>query len=180
MEVTARYVQSQAEAARRLTPHNVPDAYTPGGVKLEAHRNRFGSLEATIGAVHIRNAWNDASAEISSGASVRLEMDVDIPSHAAPALASATVRRADDLICLDTYTDVPAQPSDGRITLDIERLDLAAGEYVFDVGLYSADWTRTYDYHFGAYPFSVTGRAAGAGMMAPPLAWRVGAEVASR
>jgi len=180
MEVTARYVQSQAEAARRLTPHNVPDAYTPGGVKLEAHRNRFGSLEATIGAVHILNAWNDACSEIASGASVRLEMDVDIPAQAAPALASATVRRADDLICLDTYTEVPAQPSDGRITLDIERLDLAAGEYVFDVGLYSGDWHRTYDYHFGAYPFSVSGRAAGAGMMAPPLAWRVGAEAVTR
>ena len=180
MEVTARYVQSQAEAARRLTPHGVPDAYTPAGLKLEAHRNRFGSLEATIGAVHIRNAWNETCSEVSSGASVRLEMDVVIPQQAAPALASATVRRADDLICLDTYTEVPAQPSDGRITLDIERLDLAAGEYVFDVGLYSADWTRTYDYHFGAYPFSVTGRAAGAGMMAPPLAWRVGAGVVTR
>jgi lipopolysaccharide transport system ATP-binding protein len=180
MEVTSRYVQSQAEAARRLTPQRVPDAYTPAGVKLEAHRNRFGSLEATIGAVHIRNAWNETCSEISSGASVRLEMDVDIPAQAAPALASATVRRADDLICLDTYTEVPVQPSDGHITLDIERLDLAAGEYVFDVGLYSGDWTRTYDYHFGAYPFSVTGRASGAGMMAPPLAWRVGAEAVTR
>lgn len=180
MEVTSRYVQSQAEAARRLTPQGVPDAYTPAGVKLEAHRNRFGSLEATIGAVHIRDAWNDACSEISSGASVRLEMEVDIPPQAAPALVSATVRRADDLICLDTYTEVPTQPSDGRISLDIERLDLAAGEYVFDVGLYSSDWARTYDYHFGAYPFSVTGRAAGAGMMAPPLAWRVGAGMVTR
>ena len=61
-----------------------------------------------------------------------------------------------------------------------ERLDLAAGEYVFDVGLYSGDWTRTYDYHFGAYPFSVIGRAAGAGMMAPPLSWSVGAGVSTR
>ena len=112
--------------------------------------------------------------------SKRFKSGQTIASRHPVAIASATVRRADDLICLDTYTDVPAQPSDGRITLDIERLDLAAGEYVFDVGLYSADWTRTYDYHFGAYPFSVTGRAAGAGMMAPPLAWRVGAEVASR
>ena len=180
MEVTARYVQSQAEAARRLTPANVPDAYTPRGVKLEAHRNRFGSLEATIGAVHIRDAWNETSSQIASGGAVRLEMEVSIPQEALPALASATVRRTDDLICLDTYTEVAAQPSGGRIILDIERLDLAAGEYVFDVGLYSSDWTRTYDYHFGAYPFSVTGRAAGAGMMAPPLTWRVNAGVPAR
>jgi len=180
MEVTARYVQSQAEAARRLTPEGAPDAYTPAGVKLEAHRNRFGSLEATIGAVHIRNEWNEACVEISSGSAVRLEMEVSIPAAAAPALTSATVRRADDMICLDTYTVVRVQPADGRITLDIERLDLAAGNYVFDVGLYSADWTRTYDYHFGAYPFAVTGRAAGAGMMAPPLSWKVDAGMVAR
>jgi len=180
MEVTARYVQSQAEAARQLTPRDVPDAYTPGGVKLEAHRNRFGSLEATIGEVHIRNAWNEPCSEIASGGSIRLEMEVDIPRPAAPALASATVRRVDDLICLDTYTEVASQPDDGRIRLDIERLDLAAGEYVFDVGLYNGDWTRTYDYHFGAYPFRVTGRAAGAGMMAPPMSWRVDAGMVTR
>ncbi|HLW17479.1 MAG TPA: Wzt carbohydrate-binding domain-containing protein, partial [Actinomycetota bacterium] len=180
MEVTARYVQSQAEAARRLTPEGVPDAYTPAGVKLEAHRNRFGSLEATIGAVHIRNEWNEPSTEIPSGSVVRLEMEVSIPAPAAPAIVSATVRRADDMICLDTYTEVRAQPAGGRMTLDIERLDLAAGNYVFDVGLYSADWARTYDYHFGAYPFSVSGRAAGAGMMAPPLTWKAGAGVVAR
>ena len=180
MEVTARYVQSQSEAARHLTPADVPDAYTPAGVKLEAHRNRFGSLEATIGAVHLRDAWNHACTTIASGAAIRVEMNVDLPAAAQPALASATVRRVDDLICLDTYTEVPVQPENGRITLDIERLDLAAGEYVFDVGLYSADWSRTYDYHFGVYPFSVTGRAAGAGMMAPPLSWHVDAGVVAR
>lgn len=180
MEVTGRYVQSQAEAARHLTPEDVPDAYTPAGVKLVAHQNRFGSLEATIGAVHIRNTWNEPCSQITSGAGIRLEMEVDIPPNARPALASATVRRADDLICLDTYTEVPTQPESGRIGLDIERLDLAAGEYVFDVGLYSADWSRTYDYHFGAYPFSVTGPAAGAGMMAPPMSWRVDAGVVTR
>ncbi|TML81722.1 MAG: ATP-binding cassette domain-containing protein [Actinobacteria bacterium] len=180
MEVTARYVQSQAEAARRLTPRDVPDAYTPAGVKLEAHRNRFGSLEAQIGAVRILNAWNEPCSTMESGSPVRLEMDVAIPDNAAPAIASATVRRADELICLDTYSEVRAQPQGGRVTLHIERLDLAAGEYVFDVGLYSGDWTRTYDYHFGAYPFSVTGRAAGAGMMAPPLSWSVGAGVSTR
>jgi len=180
MEVTARYVQSQAEAARRLTPRDVPDAFTPAGVKLEAHRNRFGSLEAQIGAVRILNAWNEPCSTMESGSPVRLEMDVAIPDNAAPAIASATVRRADELICLDTYSEVRAQPQGGRVTLHIERLDLAAGEYVFDVGLYSGDWTRTYDYHFGAYPFSVTGRAAGAGMMAPPLSWSVGAGVSTR
>jgi len=180
MEVTARYVQSQAEAARRLTPEGAPVAYTPRGLKLEAHRNRFGSLEATITAVHIRNGWKEPSTQIESGAAIGLEFELDIPARATPAIATATIRRSDDLICLDTYADIPVPPEDGRISLEIERLDVAAGEYVFDVGLYSADWERTYDYHFGAYPFSVIGRKGGAGMMAPPIAWRVGAGVRTR
>jgi lipopolysaccharide transport system ATP-binding protein len=181
MEVTARYVQSQAEAARQLTPADAPDAFTPAGVLLRAHQNRFGSLEATIRSVHIRNALNEPATSIVSGGGVRLDIEVDLPPGAMPAIASATVRRADDLICLDTYTDVTEQPDGGRISLEIERLDVAAGQYVFDVGLYASDWARTYDYHFGAYPFSVTGgRPAGAGMMAPPLSWRVGSRVGAR
>jgi lipopolysaccharide transport system ATP-binding protein len=180
MEVTARYVQSQAEAAKALTPHDVPIAYTPAGVALEVHRNRFGSLEATINAVHIRNAWGEPSSQFVTGSPVQVELDATIPEGAAPAFVGATVRRADEMICLDTYTSVDAHPVEGRIRLDIERLDLAAGEYVLDVGLYSADWTRTYDYHFGAYPFTLTGRAAGAGMMAPPMSWRVDAGMMAR
>jgi lipopolysaccharide transport system ATP-binding protein len=180
MEVTARYVQSQAEAARRVTPEGVPDAYTPRGVKLEAHRNRFGSLEATIGAVHIRNGWKEPCTQIETGAAIGLDIEADISARSTPAIATATIRRSDDLICLDTYTEVRVPPEDGRISLEIERLDLAAGEYVFDVGLYSSDWNRTYDYHFGAYPFSITGPAARAGMLAPPIAWRVGAGVVVR
>jgi lipopolysaccharide transport system ATP-binding protein len=149
-------------------------------VKLEAHRNRFGSLQATIGAVHIRDAFNQTASEIVSGAPLRMEMDVSLPDTLTPAMASATLRRSDDLICLDTYTEVARPPEGGRLRLDIERLDLAAGQYVVDVGLYSGDWQTTYDYHFGAYPFTVTGRSGGAGMMAPPTAWRVGVGVVAR
>ena len=180
MEVTARYVQSQSEAARQLTPPGVSDAYTPRGMKLQAHNNRFGSMEATIGAVHILDGWKMPCTQIETGATIGLEIEVDIPARATPAIATATIRRSDDLICMDAYTDIPVPPEDGHISLEIERLDLAAGEYVFDVGLYGADWVRTYDYHFGAYPFSVVGRKGGAGMMAPPIVWRVGAGVRAR
>jgi lipopolysaccharide transport system ATP-binding protein len=171
MDVTARYVQSQADAAKHLTPYDTPISFTPAGVPLEVHRNRFGSLEATIDAVHIRNAWGEPTAELASGAQMRVEIDVVIPQETAPAFVGTTIRRADDLICLDAVHPIEGQPDGGRIILDIERLDLAAGEYALDVGIYSQDWTRTYDYHFGAYPFTIKGPPSRAGMMAPPLAW---------
>jgi lipopolysaccharide transport system ATP-binding protein len=131
MEVTARYVASQAEATRRITPHDVPVAYTPAGLPLTVH-------------------------------------------------VGATLRRSDELICLDTYTTVEAGTGPARARLNIERLDIAAGEYLLDVGIYSADWNRTYDYHFGAYPLTVLGPEPGAGMMAPPLSWQVEGSRVSR
>jgi lipopolysaccharide transport system ATP-binding protein len=173
MEVTARYVASQAEATRLITPHDVPVAYTPAGLPLTVHENRFGSMEATIAAVRIRDAWGEPTVQLMTGAPMLVEIDVEVPDSAGAAFVGATLRRSDELICLDTYTTVEAGTGPARARLNIERLDIAAGEYLLDVGIYSGDWNRTYDYHFGAYPLTVLGPEPGAGMMAPPLSWQV-------
>jgi lipopolysaccharide transport system ATP-binding protein len=173
MEVTARYVQSQAEETKSLTPRDVPVSYTPAGVTLEVHRNRFGSLEATISAVRIADAWGHPSSTLVSGSPMRVEISLDIPQNVAPASVGATLRRTDGLICFDTSTRVDYSDDGGRLILEIERLDVAAGEYMLDVGLYSPDWTRTYDYHYGTYPITIVGAPPGAGVMAPPLSWHV-------
>jgi lipopolysaccharide transport system ATP-binding protein len=173
MEITARYVASQADATKESTPHDVPVAYTLGGVPLRVHENRFGSMEAAITAVRIRDAWDEPAAQVLSGAPVIIEIDVDIPDAAGASFVGATVRRSDELVCLDTYTPVDAGTGRARVRLEIQRLDLAAGEYLLDVGIYSADWSRTFDYHFGAYPLTILGPEPGAGMMAPPMSWRV-------
>jgi lipopolysaccharide transport system ATP-binding protein len=140
-------------------------------VLLEVHRNRFGSLEGSLDAVRVADAWGEDCVRFRSGSGVRLEIEYSIPERPDTAYVSATIRRADDLICFDASTAIDAREGRGRVRLDIERIDLARGEYVFDVGIYSHDWARTYDYHFGAYPFSVEGPAAGAGLMAPPSSW---------
>lgn len=180
MEVTARYVASQAEATRRITPHDVPVAYTPAGLPLTVHENRFGSMEATIAAVRIRDAWGEPTVQLMTGAPMLVEIDVEVPDSVGAAFVGATLRRSDELICLDTYTTVEAGIGPARARLNIERLDIAAGEYLLDVGIYSADWNRTYDYHFGAYPLTVLGPEPGAGMMAPPLSWQVEGSRVSR
>ena len=177
MEVAGLYVQSQADAAKRMTPQDAPIAFTPDGTVLEAHRNRFGSLRGTIESVRILTAWDEPCARIDTGSPVRLQIDYSTPSAG---FISATIRRADEMICLDTVTTVPENDRHGRVILDVERLDLGGGEYVFDVGLYNQDWSETYDYHFGAYPFTVAGPSARAGLMAPPMQWRAHAEAVSR
>jgi hypothetical protein len=59
------------------------------------------------------------------------------------------------------------------MTADLERLDLAPGLYSFDVGLFSADWDRTYDFHKAAYELHVTGGDPSGAVWAPPVAWTV-------
>jgi homopolymeric O-antigen transport system ATP-binding protein len=178
MEVTARYVQSQAERTISSTPAGVAVAYTPAGVLLEPHRNRFGSLEATIEAVHVRDAWGDECTRLSSGAGLRVDVAIAVPESAFPCHVGVTVRRADNLICMDTYTTLES-PAD-RVRLDVERLDLGAGEYALDAGIYSEDWSKTYDYHYGAYPLSISGPGSGSGMMAPPVAWHISSKAVAR
>jgi len=171
MEVTARYVSSNAEQTRRLTPKDVPVTTTLGGVQLRTHENRFGSLEATITSVRVLDGWGQACSAVSSGSSVVVEMELDSPPSIHDCNAGVTLRRADDAVCLDAATVIAGGPVPQILRLEIERLDLAAGKYAFDVGLYSLDWSRTFDYHYGAYPLAVVGRAPGAGVLAPPMQW---------
>jgi hypothetical protein len=180
MEVTARYVQSQAEETKSLTPRDLPVSYTPAGVALEVHRNRFGSLEATISAVRVLDGWGHPSSTLVSGAPMRVEINLAVPQNVAPASVGATLRRTDGLICFDTSTRVDHSGDGSHLILEIERLDVAGGEYMLDVGLYSADWTRTYDYHYGAYAITIVGASPGAGVMAPPLTWHVDTKAAVR
>jgi lipopolysaccharide transport system ATP-binding protein len=173
MDVVTRYVQWQADATREITPATAPVAFTPAGERLEVHHNRFGSLEATIEAAWISDAWGEKRTTFQTGSGVRLEMDLAIPDAIGDAWASVTIRRSDDLVCMDTCSTISGHERTERVRVDIDRLDLAAGDYLLDIGLFNADWSRTFDYHYGAYGFKMTGPTPGAGMMAPPISWQV-------
>ena len=79
------------------------------------------------------------------------------------------------MICLDTSTLLTTRPGNEpqTVRLNIDRLDLAAGSYTFDVGLYSEDWASTYDYHWRAYSLRVDGPPPGPSLplLAPPVRW---------
>ena len=180
MEVTARYVSANAERARRSTPADAPTRETLDGTELRLHENRFGSLEATIGRVRMLDGWGQPCSAVSTASAVSIELEVELPAELHDVHVGVTLRRADDMVCFDAATLVSGETGRRSLRLDVERLDVAAGRYALDVGLYSLDWTTTYDYHYGAYPLSVVGPAGGAGLLAPPMRWtRPGADDAS-
>jgi lipopolysaccharide transport system ATP-binding protein len=93
-------------------------------------------------------------------------------------IASVTISRArDGLVCCDLSTEAAGVRlgrvgRDGlRVSLGLESLELAPGDYLMDVGIHSSDWEYAYDFHWQAYPLRVTGRSAGDGLLRPAHRW---------
>jgi lipopolysaccharide transport system ATP-binding protein len=165
--VVGQYEEAARERARAATP-----AANPGDGALRLGDNRVGTQEATIDAVELQP-------EISSGDGLAITLRMS--SRAAiddPIVSIAIRRRADDALCceLDTRTSgVSVGRIDGAATVGLafERLDLAPGEHVVDVGLYSADWDTVYDYHWHSYDLHVHGPGGVKGALRPPHDWTV-------
>jgi homopolymeric O-antigen transport system ATP-binding protein len=173
-EILSRYAVASSEMARAATPQDLDVAYTPDGVALRPGENRFGSQEGSLEAVRLTDWLGDPCSEIRPGEGVVLTCDV-VPPVGRDAVIGVSILRGDGVVCLETHTLILGGTIRARARLSIERLDLAPGQYSFEVGLYSADWSRTFDFHYGAYRFAVVGQPAGSGALAPPASWRVDA-----
>lgn len=174
-EVLQRYEQITTQETELLTPQHGEASHTPQGVLLELRRNRFGTQEASIEVVRLLGAFDLEHPAVPSGSPLRVEVVASIPEHLQPAAISLKlVRQADGLVCLDSSTTATAGSGQVTMRADIERLDLTPALYSFDVGLYSADWDRTYDFHKAAYDLQVTGGGPSSAVWAPPVSWMAG------
>ena len=89
-----------------------------------------------------------------------------------------SISRPDGTVCLDTNTlsarvAVAEVKGSGTIRLVIDRLDLAAGSYFVDVGVFESSWSHAYDYHWHVYQLTVGGCSAHKGILAPPCRWSI-------
>ena len=57
------------------------------------------------------------------------------------------------------------------IALHIERLDLSAGNYHVNVGLYHPSWSHAYEYHWDVYPLTIEADVRTSGTVSPPRSW---------
>lgn len=167
-DVAGEYADAMRSETMARTP--APEA---AGSRLELRRNRFGSQELTIERVSVPE-------EVECGAplSVTLEVALREEYEIVDPIASVTITRADDgVVGCDLSTEgagvrLGTVGSTGlRVSLGVERLDLAPGEYLVDVGVHDASWEYAYDFHWRAYPLRVTGRSAGNGMLRPGHRW---------
>jgi len=181
-QVLEEYIAFMEQSARQNTP-SLPAQSLAGGRVLQAGVNRFGSQELQITAVRLLDQQGRLVSELESGDSLRVELDYEAPKPIRAPLVGLSLHRSDGPLCLDTNTevaglDLPVLLGTGTVGLQIERLDLAGGDYNVSVGLYERDWASTYDYHWQVYPLKLTVAPSGKGVLHPPMQWSVGASVA--
>ena len=83
-------------------------------------------------------------------------------------------REQEDIVAITTADDrltLRADTEPRSILLELDRLDLAPGDYSISPGLYRTDWDHAFDYHWHAYPIRVTGSEGPKGMLSPPHRW---------
>ena len=156
----------------RRTPAVGPRALG-GGLELVARENRFGTFEMEIDSVTLK-----PGPILRSGGPMAVSIGYRAPARITSPVFVVSITREDGTVCLDTNTHLarvesPDLEGSGSIRFTIDRLDLAAGPYFLDVGVFEATWTHAYDYHWHAYPFTVEGAPDQKGLLAPPCSWKM-------
>ncbi|MEP4079127.1 ABC transporter ATP-binding protein [Haloferula sp.] len=177
-EIADAYESEMRKETLRLTPEMDVEV-SKGGVELEPKRNRFGAGGAKI--VNVRLV---PGAVVESGQSFAVEIFYEAKELLESPVFVVSVALADGTVCLDLNTQVARVPMPdlegaGMIRMDVDRLELAKGNYQVSVGIFRPDWKYSHDFHWAAYPLAVNGQAGGKGCMAPPVRWKLGKEVVS-
>lgn len=161
-EVVEAYVSDSASETRRRTPDHGRSSQAASGVELIPNKNRFGSQELQITDVRLLDRWGVSVREIESGSPLRVEIHYDAPSPTLAPIFKVCIFRQDGVECYNVNneresTSLRVVRGKGKITLDLERVDLNTGCYFVDVGAFVRDWAYAYDYHSRVYPLIVSG-----------------------
>ena len=177
-------------------PRRVVDAYRQAVAEAEgeAHREakrererdleagepppageRWGSRQAEVTAVRLRDATGHERYHFASGEQVAIEIDVQAPAALADFVFGVGVFTPRGIECWGTNTDLEGfRPGrlEGAATarLVCPALRLAPGEYLLDVAVHARDGAP-YDYRRRILAFTVTAAVAVAGVYSPEHRW---------
>ncbi len=172
--VADQYLADMRSETQRRTPV-VSSQLTTADADLRLNENRFGSLEAEITNVKILPVSN-----INSGDPLSIEIEYNCPKPIYSPIFNINISKENGQICFDTNTDktqlnLPLIQGKGKITLNLDRLDLNSGKYFINIGMYHQNWDYAYDYHWHAYPLFVhCNYISDNSILAPPHHWEFG------
>ncbi len=175
-EITTAYEEESSNETRRRTPSDHSMNHTLKNNHLKLNENRFGSLEVELSDVRLTDNCGNPVQKINSGDSLRIEIEYvsHIPAEA-PIFGVKIFNKDDQMIgemMLDKHRfNLEDSRRQGKIFLDIDRLDLNGGDYFIDVYIYEKNWEFAYDYHWHAYHFLVQSDNYFNGILAPLHHW---------
>ncbi len=167
------------EAAAAPAPAPAPANIMPQTARILEHNvTRFGSYEAEIGRVELLDGNGEQVGSIAAGGALSVRFSYRSQQPIDEIVALVGIYTPDLTCCLEVNSiegelSLASGPSERTVALAIDRLDLAEGDYLVTVGLFSADWHTVFDYHSEAYPLNVRGQAMNKGVLRPPLAWNI-------
>ncbi len=174
-ETMALFESSMEEDAARSPAPLLPQTAR----ELVHNVNRFGSGEAEIGRVELRDGASAPTGCIASGSTLAVHFAYRSEQPLDSVIAIVGIYTPDLSCCLEINSvdgglHLASGPQEQGVTLWLDRLDLAEGEYFVTVGLFSDDWRQVFDYHAEAYPLQVTGQVMNKGVLCPPHSWSEG------
>jgi len=176
-EVADRYVSQFADETQRRTPQHRAEAAASSGIPLRMNENRFGSQEVQIAEVRLLDSEFRSLVKLRSGAAMRVEIDYVAQRPVEKPIFGIEITTADGSVCCKLHDEAVASRalpagSRGTVAVQFERLDLGAGSYFVNAGVYQSDWDYTYDYHYRTYPLQVgAGETQQEAPLHPPHRW---------
>lgn len=142
--------------------------------ELDENFNRKGTMEVEIADVRLLDGNGQPVSVLKNGHALVVEIAYTPVKRITSPIFSVTISKEGGEICLDTNTsqlEVPDIEDKGMVRVVFDRLDLTAGRYFVDVGVYATDWERIYDYHWHVYPLDIEDIVAHKGVLNAPHKW---------
>ncbi len=169
-------------AGPRKPTSEVLDA-TSNREELVLGQNRTGDQSVILSDLILRDAdgyegWKFASGgQMSVEASAKRSANSDVTkAHFSVSIHTQDGYRIFDINTAMDRMHVALKGEEVKVSLKLERLDLAPGRYRISAGLWAMDWSHPYDFHTEAYLLEVTGEGVFQAPLAPPRRWNISAQ----
>lgn len=171
--IVGDYRAAMASKSRAVTPLDTPDRILAMGHVLRIHENRFGSMEMEIKDLRLLDGNGEPTHRVGPMDPLTIAIDYHADAGAAPIIGLSIGRDAKEVIDISSEGDrVELSAGANRVAVSFKGLDLPPGDYAVSVGLYEPNWAYAYDYHWRAYPLTVTGQRHD-DRSGPPRRWTV-------
>lgn len=136
------------------------------------------SREVAINQVELLDATSQPVVALGSGDPLTISIHYAADQRSPNIVFSISISNEVGQIYFNTHTGTAGlallpEPGQGTIRLHLSRLDLSGGKYFVNVGIFSSDWSKTYDYHWHQHPLQLRGTSNEDSILYPPRTWEI-------